>query len=169
MAGIALISAVRTALRVSSTVYDNEIEDIIDAAVVDLMLSGVSAAAAGATDPAPLIKRAIIVYAQAQFGLDNPDSEKYMASFRSLETHLALSAEYQQAATTGITGDIAAMSDELTVDDATAISEDAWLSIAGAGAGGALLIAQATSIVGSVVTLSRVASTAVTDAAVMVL
>ena len=169
MAETALISAVKTALRVSSSAYDDEIEGIIDAAVVDLMLSGVSAAAAGAADPAPLIKRAIIVYAQAQFGLDNPDSEKYMESFRSLETHLALSAEYQQAATTGITGDIEAGSDELTVDDVTAISEDAWLSVAGAGADDALLIAQATAIEDSVVTLSRLAATTVTDAAVTVL
>lgn len=87
-----LLSEARLALRISAEAYDSEIVGIIDAARDDLKLSGVSAAAL--EDPDPLVRRAIVVYCKAHFGLDNADSEKYMESFRSLETHLALSSEY---------------------------------------------------------------------------
>ena len=67
-----------------------EIESLVDAAIHDLKLSGVRV-----EEPfVPLIIRAIGLYAKANFGFDNPDSEKLMESYRSLETHLALSEEY---------------------------------------------------------------------------
>lgn len=94
----ALRDAVKLALRITSTAYDDEVDEVIAAARADLILSGVSATAVNAADPDPLVKRAITVYAKAQFGLDNQDSEKYMESYRSLETHLALSIEYQEPA-----------------------------------------------------------------------
>lgn len=91
-----LLADVRLALRITSTAFDSEIEGVIAAAKADLIISGVATAAVNAADPDPLVKSAIIVYAKAQFGLDNADSEKYMQSFLSLETALALSAEYQE-------------------------------------------------------------------------
>lgn len=94
MTDIRLVSAVRTALRVSAIVFDQEIEDLIEAAKDDLRLSGVSESCLDVPEPDPLIKRAIILYCKAEFGMDNPDSDKYMASFRSLEVHLALSSDY---------------------------------------------------------------------------
>jgi hypothetical protein len=96
MASYSLIAVIRAALRVTSTAFDAEIDTLIDSAKDDLLLSGIAAAVLDAADPDPLIKRAIILYCKAEFGLDNPDSEKYMASYRSLETHLALSTEYQE-------------------------------------------------------------------------
>jgi hypothetical protein len=152
---------------VTATEYDNEIDAIVDAAVVDLLTSGVSAAAV--EDPDSYVLQAIILYAKAQFGLDNPDAERYMQSYQALAGRLAMTSEYQQPFATGITGDITAGSDELTVSDDTMIAEDAWLSVAGAGAGGALLVAKAEAVSDDVVTLSRYASTTVTDAAVTVL
>jgi hypothetical protein len=92
---MALIDDVKTALRITSSAFDSEINDIIAAAKDDLLLSGIDSGALESPDP--LVKRAILLYCKAGFGLDNPDSEKYMASFRSLETHLALSTEYQGA------------------------------------------------------------------------
>lgn len=169
MASFDLIMAVRTALRITSIDYNDEIDALIDAAVVDLLISGVSAAAVQADAPAALVKQAIILYCKAEFGLDNPDSEKYMASFRSLESHLAMSAEYQQPTGPITAGTMAVGSADLTVDDVEGLEEDVWVSVAGAGAGGALLVAQVESISDSVVTLSRLASTAVTDAVVKIL
>lgn len=93
---MALIDDVKTALRITTDVYDGEISGLIAAARDDLRLSGVASAALDADDPDPLIKRAIILYCKAEFGLDNPEAERYMASFRALETHLALSSEYQE-------------------------------------------------------------------------
>ena len=45
-------------------------------------------------DNDPLTRRACILYVKAEFGLDNPDAEKYRASFESLKKHLSLSSEY---------------------------------------------------------------------------
>jgi hypothetical protein len=41
-----------------------------------------------------LILRATILYCKANFGLDNPESEKYQAAYESLKNHLCLSTEY---------------------------------------------------------------------------
>ena len=161
-----LLATTKLQLRITSSVYDDEITMLIAAARTDLILSGVSAAAVNAEDPDALVKRAIITYCRGSFGLDNPDAEKFMASFASLETHLALSSEYKAPVLTGITGTIAAGSDELTVDDADNIAEDDWLTVAGAGADGALLIVKAASVTGSVVTIAGIAGTAIADAAV---
>ena len=91
-----LLVAVKLALRVNGTTFDSEIEGVIAASKSDLKMSGVKAAAVDAASPDALIVRAVVCYAKAEFGLDNQDSEKYMASYRSLETHLALSSEYQE-------------------------------------------------------------------------
>lgn len=93
---MALIDDAKLALRITSSAYDDEVDMLIDAAKADLLLSGVASAALEADEPDPLVKRAIILYCKAEFGLDNPDAERYMASFRSLETHLALSTEYAE-------------------------------------------------------------------------
>lgn len=96
MADEALVAIVKSAVRVTTAVFDDEIGCIIDACKDAMRISGVASAAVDATDPDPLIKRAFILYAKAEFGMDNPDSEKYMASFTSLLVHLALSSEYQE-------------------------------------------------------------------------
>jgi hypothetical protein len=166
---VALTEDVKVALRITSDVFDDEIDALLEAAKDDLKLSGVSAAAIEAGTVDALIKRALVLYCKAEFGLDNADSEKYAASYRLIVSRLALSSEYAQPKMDGLSGTIAAGSDELTVDDATNLAEDDWLSIGGAGASGAILIAQVSSVDGDVVTLSRVAATAVTDATVTLL
>lgn len=89
-----LLISVRRSLRISrSGVFDDEIADLISAAQTDLELGGILREKV--YDPADaLIKRAIVTYAKAEFGLDNPDSEKYRASYQMLRTHLMLSSEY---------------------------------------------------------------------------
>lgn len=89
-----LLADVKTTLRISSsnTVFDTEINDLIEAAKAELELSGVYDDFALATDP--LIKRAITTYCKAHFGWDNPDSEKLHQSFEMLKNHLTLSGDY---------------------------------------------------------------------------
>lgn len=93
-----MLDDVRRELRVTSSAFDAEIENLIAAAKMDMILSGVSESAVNAPYPQALVRHAVILYCKARFGLDNPDSEKYMASFRSIEADLALSAEYRSAA-----------------------------------------------------------------------
>lgn len=163
-----LLADTKVALRIASTAYDDEIEALIAAAKADLLLSGVAKSALDATDPDALVKLAIVTYCKASFGLDNPDSEKFWASYASIKHALRLSSEYAQPAYSGLTGSITAASDELTISDADPLAVDGWLTVAGAGADGALLIARVTAIDDLVVTLSRVAGTTVTSAAVKI-
>lgn len=88
-----LLNKVRSALRVDGNDLDEDIQDNIDACKADLKLSGVGKI----KDDDPLIIQATKTYARAYFDVDNPDHDKYVASYESLKTHLSLSEEYTVA------------------------------------------------------------------------
>lgn len=94
---MAILDDAKLALRIKNTAFDAEIQDLIDAAIAQLKLDGVDNAKAVTTDP--LIKRAVLVYVKANFGFDNPDAEKLMASFESIKTRLTLSTAHIPAVT----------------------------------------------------------------------
>jgi len=85
---------IRKYLRVSSTSTDGEIKDLIRAARDDLVLGGLKPAKVNREADA-LIKRAVGTYVKAEYGLDNPDSEKYRAAYTDLKQRLSLSDEYK--------------------------------------------------------------------------
>jgi hypothetical protein len=89
---MALIDDVKAALRISTTDTGivGEVTDLISAAQYDLSLSGVIAD--DTTDP--LIKRAIITYCKANFGYNNPDADRFNASYTMLKAHLSMSGDY---------------------------------------------------------------------------
>ena len=88
---------VRRYLRISHTHFDAEITDLIGAARADLLLGGIVAAKVEDESDA-IIKRAIVCYVKAEFGLDNPDAAKYRDSYEMLKRHLQLSNEYTREA-----------------------------------------------------------------------
>lgn len=88
-----LFAEAKVALRVSTPAFDGEISDLIDAARDKLALAGVSRAVLA--DPTPLVRRAIIVYCKAHFGLDNPEADRFDQSFESLAGLLAMGSEYK--------------------------------------------------------------------------
>lgn len=91
--GDSYLTSIRQYMRLTSTVHDDELKDLINAARADLTLGGVlEAKALDETDP--LILRAIGTFVKAEFGLDNADSEKYRASYKDQRNGLALSDEY---------------------------------------------------------------------------
>lgn len=92
-----LIYSVRQYLRISHTRFDTEITDLIGAARADLLLGGIKASKVN-DEGDTLIKRAIICYVKAEFGLDNTDAEKYRESYNMLKRHLMLSSEYLEGA-----------------------------------------------------------------------
>jgi len=89
---MALLDDVKLALRISSSAFDSEVQDLIDAAKADLKLSGVDETKLIDTDP--LIKRAVVTYVKAHFGFDNPDVDRLQQSYDMLKAHLTLSVEY---------------------------------------------------------------------------
>ena len=86
-----MLAAVKLALRIINSAYDSEINSLIDAAKRDLSLSGVSRSE-DISDP--LIKQAIIFYCKANFGISNPESERYQKSYDTLKNHLSLAGDY---------------------------------------------------------------------------
>ena len=86
------LSTVKSALRISTATMDVEITNIVEACKLDLKYAGVNVV----DETNPLIKRAIVIYTKAQFGLDNQDSEKYQKSYEMLKNHLSLCGDYNE-------------------------------------------------------------------------
>lgn len=72
----------------TTTAFDEEIETLIEACLLDLKLSGVE------KNDDDLVKRAVGIYVKAHFGSENPDREGLIECYNSLKTHLALSEKY---------------------------------------------------------------------------
>ena len=87
------MESIKKQLRVSAASFDDEITELIQAALADLKLGGVVNYVTPDTIDV-LVKRAVVTYCKAEFGLDNPDKEKYATSYKMLKTHLMLSLEY---------------------------------------------------------------------------
>jgi uncharacterized phage protein (predicted DNA packaging) len=90
-----MLDDIKTVLRISNTAFDGEINDLIEAARHDLMLSGVSSVKV-IDDSDPLIKRAVSTYVKSNFGFDNPDADRFQKSYDMLKQHLTLSSEYTE-------------------------------------------------------------------------
>lgn len=85
-----MLTKVKQSLRITHNALDIEVQDLIDAAMMDLSISGVKVI--NITDP--LIVRAVTLYCKSHFGLANEDSEKYMHGYTTLKSHLALCGDY---------------------------------------------------------------------------
>lgn len=72
----------------TTTAFDEEIETLIEACLLDLKLSGVEKI------DDDLVKRAVGIYVKAHFGSENPDREGLIECYNLLKTHLALSEKY---------------------------------------------------------------------------
>ena len=89
------VNKVKTSLRVTTDEQSivEDIKDLISSARADLILSGVLPSKANNENDS-LISRAVKTYCKANFGLSNPDMEKYNESYIMIKKHLLLSLEY---------------------------------------------------------------------------
>lgn len=85
-----MLEKVKESLRIKTDKLNNEINDLIEAAKMDLLISGV----VNIVESDPLIIRAIILYCKANFGLDNDEADKYQSRYESLKIHLSLCTDY---------------------------------------------------------------------------
>ena len=88
---MALLDDVKIALRVNNTAFDDEIIDIIAAAKLDLTEAG----AINTDETDKLVKRAITLYAKSNFGMANPDMEKYQKAYERLKVTMSLCTTYK--------------------------------------------------------------------------
>ncbi|MFR8957076.1 MAG: hypothetical protein ACLVHL_05875 [Collinsella intestinalis] len=82
-----MLDACRDALRIPADVtdYDDEIADLIDAARAAMRAGGVSVDKSQ-DDSDGTVRLAIKVFCKANFGMDNPDADRYMHTFEELVT-----------------------------------------------------------------------------------
>ena len=92
-----MLDKVKLALRLSGTALDGEVSDLINAAIADLRLVGINipAEVGSSTLGDPLLDRAVVLYAKAEFGF-NDDAERYRNAYDYLKCALSLTADYTE-------------------------------------------------------------------------
>ena len=89
------VEEVKRAVRVTASLVDEEIKNLVAACVAEMQIAGVYV-----TDlQDPLAKQAISVYCKAHYGYDEK-TEDFAEAFRALRDAMALSGEYQKAVET---------------------------------------------------------------------
>lgn len=83
---MAILDDMRLAVRVSSNVYDAELQWLIDRAKADMTRVGIDPDYIATEDGT--IKQAIACYVKANFGYDNPDAARFNDSYRECVTDL---------------------------------------------------------------------------------
>ena len=69
-----MLETIKTALRISTSAFDNEIQTLIDAAILEMNGLGVTAATSTTTDPQ--IISAVVAYCKWLFG-NNEDADRW--------------------------------------------------------------------------------------------
>ena len=85
-----MLEKVKSALRISTDAFDNEIEDLIEAACADLGIVGIPAVAMTSD---PLLIRAIITYCRVNFGSPD-DYDRLKASYDEQKSQLITASGY---------------------------------------------------------------------------
>lgn len=88
-----MLDKVKKALRISDkvTIYDDELNDLISAALIDLSTVGVTAAVKETSDA--LVQRAVITYCRLNFG--DPDNyDRLKASYDEQKAQLKMTTGY---------------------------------------------------------------------------
>jgi hypothetical protein len=86
---MSLVNTIRNSLRIISEEFDDEIKELIDQAIQDMKNSGVKAAvfpdfgsnAWAYTIPDSNIRRTIMLFVKANFGIENTDKDWYMEQY----------------------------------------------------------------------------------------
>ena len=84
-----MLDSVKVALRVTTNAFDSEIQDLIDAAKIDMGLAGVTNTAT----TAPLVKKAIITYCRVNFGQPD-DYDRMKASYDEQKAQMGMATGY---------------------------------------------------------------------------
>lgn len=89
MASATTLAAVKMALRVSTTAFDNEISGLIDAALLDMGIAGVT----NDDETDALVLRAVVTYCRLNFGQPD-DYNRLKASYDEQKAQLGMATGY---------------------------------------------------------------------------
>lgn len=84
-----MLNAVKLALRITTDAFDTELNDLIEAALVDMRLAGITNM--DTTDP--LIKRAVITYCRLNFGQPD-DYDRLKKSYDEQKAQMGMATGY---------------------------------------------------------------------------
>lgn len=88
---MALLDDVKTALRVTTNAYDNEMTDLIESAKLDLGIAGVVIP----NPMPPVVSTAIKTYCKINFGTPNPSNYEYLKkSYDEQKAQMGMSSGY---------------------------------------------------------------------------
>ena len=88
-----MLEKVKGALRITSNVFDNELNDLIDSARLDLGIAGVVVPITTDTDTDKIINQAIITYCKMNFGAP-VDYDRLKKSYDEQKAQLSMSTGY---------------------------------------------------------------------------
>ena len=94
---MAVLDKVREALQITSTASDSELQDLIDASVIDLNIAGVEGNTVTTSSTDPITQRAIITYVAYQFEQlhgSTDRAEALKASYDEQKTQLSMHTGY---------------------------------------------------------------------------
>lgn len=86
------MDSVKLKMRIKTTAFDAELADLITECKADLSLAGINVI----DDSDPLIEKAVVTYCKANFGLNNPNSEKMRACYDLVKIQLANSTKHTE-------------------------------------------------------------------------
>lgn len=85
---MALLDDARMCVRVSSVATDAELQMWIDAAIEDMRRCGIKDALLDPSTMNSLAKSAVICFVKANYGYDNAEADRFMASYNVMLTGL---------------------------------------------------------------------------------
>lgn len=94
---MALLQDVKTACRVTTVTYNDELTDLILAALADLGITDIDEAKLTTDNTDPLIKRAVLTYCKMNFGyatLTNDQYDRLKSSYDEQKSQLLMSSTY---------------------------------------------------------------------------
>ena len=94
---MALLQDVKTACRVTTVTYNDELTDLILAAFADLGITDIDEAKLTTDNTDPLIKRAVLTYCKMNFGyatLTNDQYDRLKSSYDEQKSQLLMSSTY---------------------------------------------------------------------------
>lgn len=90
-----MLALIKTALRITTSAFDDELNMLINACIQDLNASGIVGARVSADTSDDLVRQAIVAFCKWRFG-DNPNADKMRELYELQKAQLATATNYTE-------------------------------------------------------------------------